>query len=90
MNKKKLATAVCGTLMASVLWGTSVFADQTYKVSSGDTLWGISMKHSTTVSKLKSWNNLNTDLIFIGQQLVVNKSSTAPTQPDSSSGTNDA
>ncbi|ARI79243.1 C40 family peptidase [Halobacillus mangrovi] len=81
MNKKKLATAVCGTLLATSVFGSSVLAEQTYKVSSGDTLWGISTKHSTTVSKLKSWNNLNSNLIFIGQQLIVSKSS-APSSPD--------
>lgn len=84
MYKRKLATAICGTLIGATLWGTTVFADQTYKVKSGDTLWGISFKHGVTVSDLKSWNNLNTDLIFVGQQLTVGKDSDNENQSHSS------
>lgn len=44
-----------------------------YKVKSGDTLGKISHKYHTTVRQLKSWNNLKSDRIAIGQRLKVGK-----------------
>lgn len=43
----------------------------TYTVKKGDTLWAISREFNTTVEKLKYANNLTSDLINIGQELVV-------------------
>lgn len=40
-----------------------------YTVKSGDTLWEISKKYNTTVSKLKEINNLSTNNLKIGQVL---------------------
>jgi LysM repeat protein len=44
---------------------------QTYTVKSGDTLYEIASKFGTTVSALKSSNNLSSDLIFVGQVLSI-------------------
>lgn len=49
---------------------------KTYRIVKGDTLSKIARNHSTTVAKLKEWNNLSSDLIKIGQVLIVNKEST--------------
>ena len=43
----------------------------TYKVKKGDTLYKISQMHNTTVAKLKSWNNLKSDLIHPNQKLSI-------------------
>lgn len=50
----------------------------TYVVKAGDTLWGISQNYDTTVSHLKSMNNLHSDLIYVGQTLKVRESTSQP------------
>ena len=42
-----------------------------YVVKAGDTLWNIAKRYNTTVENLMMMNNLNTDLITIGQRLMV-------------------
>lgn len=42
-----------------------------YVVKAGDTLWNIAKRYNTTVENLMMMNNLKTDLITIGQRLIV-------------------
>ena len=42
-----------------------------YTVIKGDTLWSISTRANVTVTKIKNWNHLNSDLIYVGQALVL-------------------
>lgn len=42
-----------------------------YIVKSGDTLWSIANRYGVTVSHLKQWNNLTSNLLAIGQTLIV-------------------
>ncbi|MFS8082406.1 MAG: glucosaminidase domain-containing protein [Ginsengibacter sp.] len=42
-------------------------------VQPGESLYGISKKYSITVSDLKSWNQLASDHISVGQQLIISK-----------------
>ncbi len=42
-----------------------------HKVVKGDTLWSIARKYSTTVSAIKSLNNLTSNLLSIGDELIV-------------------
>ena len=44
-----------------------------YTVVSGDTLYSIAKKYNTTVSNLKTLNNLSTNNLSIGQKLIVPK-----------------
>lgn len=59
----------------------------TYTVVSGDNLTKIAKKYKVTVANLKSWNNLKSDTIYVGQKLKVSKatSSTASKASTSSS-----
>lgn len=47
---------------------------QTYKVRSGDVLGSIASRHGVSVTQIKSWNNLHSNLIRVGQELVINSS----------------
>jgi len=57
-----------------------------YTVKSGDTLSRIASEYKVTVANLKTWNNLKSDMIYIGQKLNIGegakaeapKSETAP------------
>lgn len=45
-----------------------------YTVKSGDTLFEIAVEHDIALGELKAWNNLTSDLIFVGQELIVDGS----------------
>ena len=51
-----------------------------YSVKSGDTLYGIALTYGVSVANLKAWNNLNSDMIYVGQKLAV-KNTNTPTKP---------
>lgn len=42
-----------------------------YRVRPGDALGSIAQRHNTTVSNLKKWNSLNSNLIKVGQNLSI-------------------
>jgi N-acetylmuramoyl-L-alanine amidase len=52
-----------------------------YTVVKGDTLSKIAGKFNVSVSDIKGWNSLNSDLIVIGQQLAVTGSEAAAAAP---------
>lgn len=49
-----------------------------YVVKSGDTLSRIGKEFGVSVANLKSWNNLSSDMIYIGQKLNINGSKSTP------------
>ena len=44
-----------------------------YTVQSGDSLSVISKVYEVSVTNLKTWNHLKSDIIYVGQQLIVKK-----------------
>lgn len=44
-----------------------------YQVQPGDTLWNIGYRYGTSVNQLKAWNNLTSDMIYIGAYLRVSQ-----------------
>lgn len=46
-----------------------------YVVKNGDSLWSIGKKYNVSVNDLKSANNLNSNMLSIGQQLIIPESS---------------
>ncbi len=67
--KKKLVKAATLAVL-STAFASSVSAN-TYIVQKGDTLSHIAIKYKTNVSEIKRLNQLNSDLIYINQKLVV-------------------
>lgn len=74
---KKALVSVAATAVLSSSFA-SMAAANTYKVESGDSLWSIARKHDTTVSTLKSLNQLHSEIIYPNQVLKVAKSSSTP------------
>ncbi|MBR1413668.1 MAG: LysM peptidoglycan-binding domain-containing protein [Bacilli bacterium] len=50
-----------------------------YIVKKGDTLWSIARLNNTTVDEIKRLNNLKTNSLTIGQQLILNETTTPDT-----------
>lgn len=82
---KKVITALTATAAIS----TYAFADDaeasSHTVKGGDTLWSIAQNNNVSVSQLKSWNNLSSDLILVNQSLKVSGSSSSNSSSASSS-----
>lgn len=52
---------------------------QYYTVAKGDYLWSIAKKFNISVDKLKAMNNLSSNLLQVGQKLIVKEMETVPT-----------
>ena len=60
----------------------TVVTNKTIQVVSGNTLSGLAYQYKTTVAQLKAWNNLRSDMIYVGQTLIVSKTaSSSPSRP---------
>ena len=72
-NYEQLAEAVVKSLAEYIKIPYNVEPSYYYTVQKGDTLWSIARKFNLTVDKLKSINNLNSNLLSIGQRLIVSE-----------------
>ncbi|MCM3694549.1 muramidase family protein [Neobacillus niacini] len=69
------------TIPATSATPASPSAPTQYTVVMGDTLYSISNRFGTTVSALKSANNLTSDILSIGQSLTIPTAGATPTVP---------
>ncbi len=87
---KKVITALTATA-AITTYGLSDDAEaSSYKVQSGDTLWKIANQNSVSVSQLKSWNNLSSDMIYVNQTIKTSSSSSESSSSSSSSSSSES
>ena len=66
-----------GTGSASSGASSSASATTVYTVQLGDTLYGIAIRHGTTVAAIKAVNGLSSDTIYVGQRLTIPSGSSA-------------
>lgn len=89
MGKKKVMMSVTAS---AVIASALVYAEEaqaaSYTVKPGDSLWSISQRYNTTVSQLKKWNNLSSDIIKPNQVLKVAESSSSNSSNNSTTNTN--
>jgi LysM repeat protein len=71
LNNLTTNTLSIGQILLLKASTTSAPTVNTYTVKSGDTLYSIAKKYATTVSELKTLNNLATNTLSIGQVLKV-------------------
>jgi len=83
-NKKIIMSVTASAAIASAIFAAEEAEAATHKVKSGDSLWSIAQKYNTTVNKLKSINNLSSDIIFPNQKIQTNKSSSSSSSSSSS------
>ncbi|MFJ5759300.1 LysM peptidoglycan-binding domain-containing protein [Neobacillus sp. NPDC093182] len=68
--KKTIVRAVSTAAFLSTVYAGSAYAS-THTVEKGDSLWKIATKYETTVSELKSLNNLKSDFLQVNQKIKV-------------------
>ena len=70
-NLKNNNLSIGKVLKIPVTSGGTSPSMQTYTVKSGDNLYSIARKFNTTVDSIKKKNNLNSNLLSVGQKLVI-------------------
>lgn len=76
--KKTIVRAVSTAAFLSTVYAGSAYAS-THTVEKGDSLWKIAKKYQTTVSDLKSLNNLKSDFLQVDQKLKISAAAAAAT-----------
>lgn len=70
-NLNNLSSNLLSIGMQLLIPSSNSNAQTTYTVKSGDSLWKISRQFGTTVSELRRLNNLTSDILSIGQTLLI-------------------
>lgn len=79
-NYKLYGDAVVDGILQFTKYNTA--GDNVYIVKSGDSLWSIAKKFGVSVDELKRANNLNSNLLSIGQKLTIPKEETPKPNDD--------
>jgi LysM repeat protein len=59
------------SMLSNVVFSASPVEYETITVAEGDTLWSIARTYNVTVQDIKEKNNLKSNLLSIGQQLII-------------------
>ncbi|MFC3039855.1 LysM peptidoglycan-binding domain-containing protein [Virgibacillus xinjiangensis] len=86
-NKKFIMSVTASAAIASAIYGADEVDAASYKVQSGDTLWNISQQYNTSVSQLKSINNLSSNIIYPNQVIETSSNSNSSSNSNTSSNT---
>lgn len=84
MSQNKKVLLLSTAVIATASFVAPIAEASSYVVNKGDTLTKIARENNTTVKQLQQWNNLNSDLIFAGQKLIiseVDQATVSATQP---------
>src|SRR4051794_4503507 len=75
MKKHQWKSLALALTLTTTTFSTTAMGKEgnNYKVNSGDRLWKIASHHNVTISQLKTWNNLSSDMIYPNQFLQVKK-----------------
>lgn len=83
MKKAALTLVLVGFVGVGAVFAYQVLQpspETVYVVVKGDTLFEIGQAHGVSVAELKQWNNLRSDTIEIGQQLIIRTGTAPPTR----------
>lgn len=69
--KKTIMSLVAVAAISTTAFGAQQASAKEITVKKGDTLWGISKKNDVSLKDLKGWNNLSTDMIYVGDKLTI-------------------
>lgn len=83
MKLKAVFKYICLVLFLTVAVSSNVLAQEkkTYTVQKGETLFAISKKLNVSITELKSWNDLSSNNLSVGQELLYYTGAAPETKP---------
>jgi LysM repeat protein len=76
---KQYHKELTGAASVSVPLPSNSNKESQHIVKAGDTLWGLSKQYNATITELKKWNNLKSDIIVVGTKLNLGNNVKTPT-----------
>ena len=70
-NWEKYSEAVVQGVLNYIGYNDNIIDNSVYIVKAGDTLYSIAKKYDTSVNDIKRLNNLNSDMLSIGQRIKI-------------------